>query len=171
MAGISALPAAAAIDSSGPDLSMALAESSSQVAAGGALTYTLTVRNTPVYERVCDLNQHGKPLCTNEEVAGGPVGGVVVQDSLPYGATYVSATGDHGFTCYAFGGVVTCNNGTLSDSDTATLSIAILAPTLARGSANTTLTDAAVVNPSQSINERDYSNNTASITATDVAPH
>ncbi len=166
----SALPAAAALDPTGPDLTMTLAESASQAASGGTLTYTLAIGNTPVYEVFCDYDRRGKPLCTREQVAGGPVSGVLVQDSLPAGATLVSAAGDHGFSCFQFGGVVTCSNGALDTTDRASITVAITAPSLPPGGPNTTLTNLAIVNPQQTINERDYSNNSATISATDLAP-
>jgi hypothetical protein len=166
----SARPAAVTLDPTGPDLSLSLAESASQVASGGPLTYSLTIRNTPVYDVFCDLDQHGKPLCYKEEVAGCPVGSVVVPDSLPTGSSFVSASGDHGFGRFQFGGVVTCSNGALTDDDRATITITITAPSLPRGGPNTTLTNSAIVDAGHTINARDYANNSASASATDVAP-
>jgi uncharacterized repeat protein (TIGR01451 family) len=44
--------------------------------------------------------------------------GVVVQDTLPTGTTYISATGDHNFTCAQSGGIVTCSGGIINGTYT-----------------------------------------------------
>lgn len=164
------LPAAAAIDSSGPDLSLSMTESATQVNSGRPLTYTLTIRNTPILERTCELNALGKPFCYNDVVAGGPVSGVDLTDTLPAGATFQSYSANSGFTCGAAAGVVTCTNGSLGMSGVATITLSINAPSLAPGGANVSIVNSATVNPSQRIDERSYANNSASISATVLAP-
>lgn len=172
MAGLASgpLPAAAAIDSSGPDLSLSMTESATQVNSGATVNYTLTIRNTAITQRTCELNALNKPFCYNEIVAGGPVSGVQVTDTLPTGATLQSYSATSGFTCGAAGGTVNCTNGSLATSGVATITLTIQAPSLAAGGGNVSILNSATVNPSQSINERSYANNSASISAIVVAP-
>jgi hypothetical protein len=95
---------------------------------------------------------------------------VVVRDVLPAGAVFQSASGNSGFVCSAAGGVVTCSGGALAATATAQIVVNALAPTLQPGAGNQVLTNSVEVNPSQSINERTYANNAASVQVTDIAP-
>src|SRR5947208_3288510 len=75
-----ALPAAAAIDSFGPDLALSMTSSASQVPSGGALSFTLTVSNSTSTVRDCEPSPYpGKPDRCFNETAGGPVSNVVLQ--------------------------------------------------------------------------------------------
>ncbi|GAC1320979.1 MAG: hypothetical protein NVSMB2_17330 [Chloroflexota bacterium] len=165
----SAAPAAAAVNPAGPDLSLTMTQSATQINSGGALTYSLTVRNSAVYQRTCEIGPLGKPLCYMEMVAGAPVSGVVVQDTLPAGATLQSYTANGGFACTGANTLVTCSGGSLAEVETVTISLTVHEPTIAPG-VNQTITNSATVNPSQSIDERTYANNSASISTTLIAP-
>jgi uncharacterized repeat protein (TIGR01451 family) len=167
----SALPAAAALDDLGPDLSLAMSSSATQVQSGGAIGFTLTVSNTTATVRDCEPSPYpGKPDRCFTYTAGGPVSGVVVQDTLPAGAVFQSASAGGGFVCSASGTTVTCSGGALPKSGSTQITINALAPTLQPGAPNASLTNAATVNPSQAIDERSYSNNSAAVQFTDVAP-
>jgi hypothetical protein len=146
--------------------------SASQVASGGSVTFNLTITNPTGRVQVCEIDDSGlKPrrICYYEPV-GAATSGVVLSDSLPAGATYQGATADSGFVCGASGTTVTCSGGHVAQDGVAHIAITAAMPALAPGGANQTLTNAATVNPSQTINERTYANNSASASVTDVAP-
>jgi hypothetical protein len=167
-----ATPAAAYIDDTGPDLSVTVTSSPvSQVQSGGNLSYTLTVRNTTSTYRECIESPYpGKPPKCFTYTAGGPVSNVVVRDSLPAGASFQSASGNSGFVCSSWAGVVTCSGGALAANGTASIVVNATAPQLAPGSAAQLLTNLAEVNPSQAIAERTYANNAASVQVTALPP-
>jgi hypothetical protein len=162
----------AIVDPGAADLSVSIAETAvNQISStdilwvpGETLTYTLTINNTAQSTRVCDPPGDGllKPLCYTE-VVGANVSGVVVQDTLPTGVAFQSVHGDSGFACGVAGGVVHCTGGAISMGRSAHISI-VVAPQAA--AASYSITDTAVVNPNHTISERDYTNNTASLTTT-----
>jgi len=88
-----------------------------------------------------------------------------VTDQLPAGATFLSASGNSGFTCAQSGGAVTCSNGYIDMGARATLTIAVQAP-----NAGATLTNSATVDPSNQIAERSDVNNAASATTAVTPP-
>jgi uncharacterized repeat protein (TIGR01451 family) len=168
----SALPAAAAIDDLGPDLSVSMVTTpSGSVQSGGPLTYALTITNTASTWKECIESPYpGKPPRCITQTAGRPVSNVAVRDTLPAGAVYQSAVTDSGFACSAAGGVVNCVGGSLPMSGSAHITLSALAPTLQPGAGNQILQNTATVNPNQTIDERSYANNTASSSVTDNAP-
>ena len=84
------------------DLSLTKADSPDPVQANGVLTYTLTVSN------------------------GGPddATAVTVEDQLPAGVQFASATASQG-TCTHAGGVLTCSLGSLANGASATVTIEV----------------------------------------------
>jgi uncharacterized repeat protein (TIGR01451 family) len=126
-----------------PDLTLALADAPDPVAAGGTLTYTLTVGNDG------DLRATG----------------VAVRQTLPSGAAYQSASATGGFTCAQAAGVVTCTGGALDPGATATITTRVTAP-----GAAATLATSAAVDPDRRIREWDEANNSAGATTTVLAP-
>jgi len=101
-----------------PDLSI-VKTGPATAAAGGAVAYTLAVSN-----------------------AGGPASNVSVTDTLPAGATYVSATGT-GWTCGFAAGTVTCTLPSLPGGAAAPITLNVAAPAAGGALANT----ATVSNP------------------------
>lgn len=88
------------------DLSLAIIDSPDPVAAGGTLTYTLTVRNA------------------------GPqsASGIAVTNTLPAEATFVSASGSS-WSCSRTNNIVTCTRSTsLSVGSSSTITITVTAP-------------------------------------------
>jgi uncharacterized repeat protein (TIGR01451 family) len=87
------------------DLALAMAATPSPVSGGGTLTYSITVSST------------------------GPAGDAtqpLVTDTLPGGATLVSASASQG-TCSG-AGILTCALGTVANGSSATITIAVRAP-------------------------------------------
>ena len=129
------------VDLSIPTLTVAPTPS---VTPGGTVTYSMTVQNG------------GTGDATN----------VDVQDALPAGVTFVSATGSNAFLCSNAGSTVDCSGGTLlgtvnngGSAGQATITITGTAPQ----ATGVTITDQATINPADAIPESDYSNNTASV--------
>ncbi|MEW6159493.1 MAG: Calx-beta domain-containing protein, partial [Verrucomicrobiota bacterium] len=89
------------------DLALYITASPDPVAMNNNLTYTITVRNSG----------------TNSST------GVIVTNVLPANVSYVNATSSQG-TCTYANGKVTCNVGTLSSGNSATVSV-IVTPTVA----------------------------------------
>jgi hypothetical protein len=163
-------PTLAAIVAYGPDLTVTMSQSSGRVQAGSQLTYTLTLKNVDLIEGGCDLDRHGHPICTPDTLEPGPISGVDLQDYLPAGATLVATSNTAGFTCWQdTSGVVNCNNGSLPDSGIGTITLTINTPSL-NVSSSATLTNCATVNPLQTLDERDYSNNSACTSAIEINP-
>jgi uncharacterized repeat protein (TIGR01451 family) len=88
------------------DLAIAISDAPDAVAAGGMLTYTITVSNT----------------------GPGTSNGISVLDSLPTGVGFVSASGS-GWSCAAADQDVTCVNPTLVPGASATITLVVTAPT------------------------------------------
>ncbi len=99
------------------DLAIAVTDAPDPVAPGGALTYTVTVT---------DL---GPGAATN----------LTVTDTLPAGATFVSAMGT-GWTCMQAAGVVTCTRPALAVGVAPPIAIVIMAP-----NASGTISDTATI--------------------------
>ena len=118
---------------------------------GGPVTYWLTVKNTTI--QVWDPELH------RYYPGGAPAYGVVVRDTLPNGSQFLSASGDSGFSCSQASGVVTCSGGNLQMGGTGHITINANAP-LAIGR----YTNTAVVDPSNTVIERDEGNNSTSLT-------
>ena len=170
---VSTVPVAAAVVPNGPDLTISIAGMAfDQIgptdilwAPGETLTYTLTVRNTRQAVRLCEPAGDGtfKPICYTEFL-GGNVSGVVVQDTLPGGIVFQSASGDSGFRCgLAAASSVSCSGGAIPEGGAAHISIVVIPPA---ASSVYTLTDTAVVDQAQTLDERSYANNSASLATT-----
>ena len=112
------------------DLSVAVTGSPATINEGDTLTYMLTVTN------------HGPDTAT----------GVTTSDTLPAGASFVSANASQG-SCTNNGGVITCTLGTMTNAATATISITATANTPG------TLTNKATVSATTS--DPNSANNTA----------
>jgi uncharacterized repeat protein (TIGR01451 family) len=119
---------------SGADLAVSMTDSPDPVAFGSDLTYTINVKNNG------DLQATG----------------VTLADTLPAGASIVSATTGHGSCSGA--GPVSCNLGTLASGESATITVTIKPPAVR------TITNTASV----TLNETDAAtgNNSASATTT-----
>jgi CARDB/Domain of unknown function DUF11 len=144
---------------------------SGSVPSGGQLTYALTITNTTSTWKECvESPIPGKPPRCVTQTAGWPVSNVALQDALPAGAVYQSASADSGFACNAVGTLVTCLGGALPASGSAHITLFAAAPTLQPGAAKQTLQNTATVNPNQAIDERTYANNSVSSWVTDIAP-
>jgi uncharacterized repeat protein (TIGR01451 family) len=111
------------------DLSLAMTESPNPVAAGGTVTYSLAVTN------------HGP----------GASSGVSVTDTVPTGATFVSASGTD-WSCNAAGGIVTCTNATIADGATSTIALLLTAPTQGGTLVNSATVTAMTPDPSATNN-------------------
>jgi uncharacterized repeat protein (TIGR01451 family)/fimbrial isopeptide formation D2 family protein len=119
------------------------------VAPGGTLRYLLKVHNT------------GSDTAFQ----------VPVRDYLPEGTTYRKAhllgasagtTGATGFICTRGSGVVDCTNGTLQSGGVAVIEVLLFAPSQpSNPGSEETITNQAVVDPSNAIAEADETNNTS----------
>ena len=69
-------PASAALDDHRADLTVTMSQSSNQVPTGGQLTYTLTAKNINLIQAGCDVDRHGRPICTPDTMEPGPLSGV-----------------------------------------------------------------------------------------------
>ena len=125
------------------------------VEPGGPVTYSLTVKNPSIQVWDAELHRY--------YTGGAPAYSVRVRDTLPTGTQFVSASGDSGFSCSQASGVVTCSGGTLLNGGTAHIAINTNAPGVMGLYTNT-----AVVDPSNTIFERNEGNNTSSATLSDV---
>jgi uncharacterized repeat protein (TIGR01451 family) len=130
-----------------PDLAVSVSASPATAAARQLVTYTATVRNIGQVASRDPFN--GGTLYFNT-----PASGVMFQQMLPPGAVFRSASGDSGFGCAHFAGVVTCTGGAIPAAAAATITIGLLAPTTSG-----TFSGAAVVDPTNTIAERDEGNN------------
>jgi len=128
-------------DSETADLSVTQSDGPDPVAAGATTTYTVRVSNA------------------------GPGGAtaVVLTDTLPEGATYVSATASQG-SCSQAAGVVTCNLGSLAASASATVSV--LARTSAANVPSMTNTAAVDGAEQDGTSSNDRSSETTTVQAT-----
>jgi Domain of unknown function DUF11 len=145
-----ALPSSASAQSAidiRPDLSVTVTASPNPVPAGTHVTYTLTVRN----------GQGGGFFATANAVR--------VVHNLPSGIGFQSATGDRGFTCAFAASAVTCTGGTLPSQTTATISIVGTAFPSGFPRVST-----AVVDPLDTIDERNEGNNGASVSVSVALP-
>jgi uncharacterized repeat protein (TIGR01451 family) len=135
----SAAPAQSAFDIR-PDLSATVTASPNPVPAGTQVTYTLSVRN----------GQGGGFFAT--------ANGVRVVHNLPSGIGFQSASGDHGFTCSFAAPAVTCSGGSLPSQVTATITVLGTAFPFGFPRVSTTIVD-----PLNTVDERNESNNGASV--------
>ncbi|MCC7201160.1 MAG: DUF11 domain-containing protein [Nitrospirae bacterium] len=117
------------------DLAITKSDSPDPVYAGAALTYTLNVTN------------NGPDTAT----------GVVVTDSLPSGAAFVSAGGT-GWTCNNVSGVVNCNLSSISTGPAPAISIILTVPAVS------SLTNTAIV--SSNDGDPNMANNSSTATTT-----
>jgi hypothetical protein len=125
-------------------LTLSMTQANAQVNSGAQTSYTLAIGNPGVRVRVCDTTGL-KPYCYYE-LDGSDAYGVVVQDTLPAGFSFVSASSDSGFACSASGSTVSCGNGTVYLGSTGHLSLNVRAATLAAGSSNQTVSNSASLN-------------------------
>jgi uncharacterized repeat protein (TIGR01451 family) len=129
----------------GADLTVSQKVDFNPVATSGTLDYTISVPN----------------LGTQDTT------GVEVDDTLPAGTTFRSASGDHNFTCSYAGGVVKCVGGIIkgtysnfpSGIDTATITISVFAP-----AAPGQITNEIRVDPNNTIPETNEENNISYLT-------
>jgi len=116
------------------DLTISKVDSPDPVAGGANLTYTLTVGNSGI----------------------AAASDVKVVDTLPSGATFVSASGDHSFTCSYSSNKVTCTRGSIAAGTTATIAIKVK---FGASSCGMTVTNTAKVDPDNGIDESNEDNN------------
>ena len=128
---------------SGPDLSITKTGSPTTVTAGNSVQYTITVTDA-------------------EENATG----VVVDDTLPAGTTFVSATSSQGTCAPPAAGHVLCTLGAVSTSTTATIQVVVKTSTVVPGGG--TITNSATVSSDSA--DANSEDNTASAVTTVVAP-
>ncbi len=117
---------------------------------GGPLTYWLTVKNPSIQVWDAELHRY--------YTGGAPAWGVVVRDTLPVGSQFLSASSDSGFSCSQASGVVTCSGGTLQNGGTAHVTINTNVPAVIGRYTNT-----AIVDPDNTVVERNETNNTTSM--------
>ena len=113
-----------------------------------------------------------------ENLGTDPAFNVVVQDTLPAGTTFVSATDESpspgDFICTFSSGVVTCSGGTLDGTDdwipgvgsSREINIVVKAP----NAHNVTITNQAFVDPTHAIAESNETNNQSSETSNILSP-
>ena len=111
------------------------------VVASQAMTYTLTVNNT------------GNANAT----------GIRVIDTVPAGLTAITASGTSLFECGVAGQTVTCDGGAVNQGSNATITINATAP-----AALGQITNTAVVDPDNTIEESNELNNTSALVNTQV---
>jgi uncharacterized repeat protein (TIGR01451 family) len=126
-----------------PDLTISKTDSPDPVAGGAELTYTLTVGNS------------GTADASN----------VKVVDTLQSGATFVSASGDHGFTCVYASNKVTCTGGNIPIGESAIITIVVK---FGASFCDDTVVNTAEVDPDDAIMESDETNNTTGEVETTV---
>jgi hypothetical protein len=157
-------PAAAFVINGPPDLTVTMSSSPNPVPASNALIYTVLVGN--VSGESCRPSS-SEPICNP---SGRPADNVAVTLTIPSGAMYYWADGDHGFTCptgLSSGPTVTCTGAYLRVDDWATLTFTLRAPATP-GQISATAT----VDPSNLIAERYENNNSVTVTtAVSAAPH
>ena len=91
-----------------------------------------------------------------------PVNSIAVRDTLPAGARYIEATGDHQFLCLqAVVGTVNCTGGQLLSGDSAIITLTMFAPDTPG-----TYVNQVFVDPDNTIPEGDELNNQATETTT-----
>jgi hypothetical protein len=96
---------------------------------GSAFTYSLRITNPYTgYELIC-IQGGIKPYCYDKGI-GTNTSGIVVNDTLPNGVTFISASGSAGsqFTCTHSGNTVSCANGSIPAGGSATITIQVIAP-------------------------------------------
>jgi len=115
-----------------------------------AVTYQITVRNPtfPVWDAELHRYYNG----------GAPASNIMVKDYLPDGSQFVSVSADSGFSCSQANLVVTCSGGSLQMGGTAHITIGSITPPLMA-----TYITSAVVDPNNSIAERNEGNNYSSL--------
>ena len=145
---------------------------SSSLLSGASMIYTLTINNLATTQRVCEVIDPVPPktVCTYEPTGTAASG--VRRSTDPASRLFVSlySVPDHGFSCSASGATVSCGGGFIDWGNSARIDVYVTAPTLPAGGANQTATTAATVNPSHAIPERNYTNNSGSLSLTVVAP-
>ena len=128
------------------DLDLSYAQSSNPIVAGTRQTYTLKVFN----------------------LGGTNATGLSVRTDLPPDLNFISAIGDHGFSCVASGTVLNCASGVVNAGDSATIRVVMSLPLLA--TSGHTIQIASRVDPANTIVESNEANNLASaVTQTQAA--
>jgi uncharacterized repeat protein (TIGR01451 family) len=127
------------------DLSVTNTDSADPISTGNNLIYTITITN------------NGSSTAT----------GVTLTDTLPTGATFVSATPNQG-SCNGTS-TLTCALGTLTNSATATVTIVIVTPTAAGTISNTASVTGDQADPNGT-NNADTENTTVNVTCDGFTP-
>jgi hypothetical protein len=153
---LSARPAAAANDPR-PDLAPSLAWVSDGYGSGGYFyTYKITVQNIREY----DAESHS--------VWGGPAYGVVLQYTAPEYTAVQSATATNGFACTYAGRALSCTGGAIDSGKLATITVVLknvgAPPPGTSWNTFCNMRHTAVVDPANTIRERDETNNTFDVT-------
>jgi uncharacterized repeat protein (TIGR01451 family) len=126
------------------DLGVAITDGPDPVAAGGTLSYSITVSNA----------------------GPGTASGVTVTDTLPSGAAYVNASGT-GWSCAAVSGDVTCALAQLAASASSVITLVVTAPT--SGGTVTNTAQVAATTPDASAGNNQASTGTTVNAAADLA--
>ena len=149
------------------DLKTTIAANVATVAAGGSLTYVVTVANTAAYRPFCVFDPYLKrPVC--EQVVDSPtVTGVVVDftfSSTPSATPAVS--GDSGFgTCLQLGATqFRCQGATIQPEDAARISVQLKAPNVGG------IFSVSASASAPGVTERSTTNNDASVAVTVLPP-